>query len=734
MRFWYLLISIILSILFLYSPFGHCQKKPIRLEEMVVTATRTEKRIEHAPGSVCVITKDRIDLKGPDTFDQVLNDIPGVFVRRGKGLMDTLSFITLRGIPRQNRTLILMDGIVLNSPYTGVIKFGGFSPGDLERVEVVKGPFSSLYGGYAMGGVVNFITKIPQKRELKLKLGYGSGLDRGEAMDDLKSLYLSYGDRPLEGLGIFLSYGRHDTNGYPSDLNVQKYKPPVGGYTITKDRYGKTAYLIGNRGDNTWWDDCFHLKTRYEFNKDTNLTLSFIRNRYEYGYEDPKTYLLDALGNPLWSYTKVKEKTFLHGDGGVSRNIYSIRFETAFNRLKSKLNLSFLDTDDNWYITPGSGATKEGCAVSPKKCGYISSTPSEAYMVDVQFDLPLFKRHLFTFGTSFRYGHSETQEHYLGNWKDEDSKAILKYESKGKERTYALFIQDEIHVLKNLTAYLGLREDWWKSYDGYADDVGKAGYPKIYPSKSKSSFSPKLAIVWTPVDRTTLKGSIGKAFRSPTIYELYRTWTSSYGSTYAGNPDLDPETVISWDMGIEQRLWKGAKTSITYFENHMEDLIYRKSTKPKFYEYVNVGEAESRGVEFELEQKIENWLRLFGNFTYTDSEIKENKANPKAEGCRLTYLPLWRYNIGAEFKRWGLSGSIIGRYVDKWFSKDDNSDKEENVYGSYDSHFLLDARICYQIKKNTKLSLSLNNIFDEDYFQYYRAPGRSWFLGLSIVY
>jgi iron complex outermembrane receptor protein len=718
-------------------------KKAEELPEVVVTATRVETPVESAPASVNVVTKERIELKAPKTIDEALNDISGVFVRRGKGLMDTLSFITLRGIPEQKRTLILMDGVVLNNPYTGNVKTGGYYPEDLERVEVVKGPFSSLYGGYAMGGVVQFITKMPEKREFTLKTGYGSSWKRGEAMDDLRRVYVSYGDKLWNKLSIFLSYGRQDTNGYPTDFNVPTTKPPAGitGYKETYTREGKRAYLIGDKGDNRWWDDGITIKAQYEFTKDTKLRLSFMRNRYEYNYDDPHTYLRNATtGAPVWSYGSVKEKTFLSGGGGRIQNTYALNFETKlFKDLSMKLNLSYFDTEKDWYVTTLSGAARSGCGADPTRCGYVSNTQADAYMADIQFSLPIFSNQILTFGGSFRREYADTKEKYLRNWKDEDSTTTLKYESKGKARTYALFVQDEIMLLNNLTAYIGFREDFWKTYDGYVIDLysngtPRAGYPKEYPSKSKSSFSPKLALVYKHFETTTIRSSIGKAFRPPTVYELYRTWTSSRGITYAGNPQLDPETVVSWDVGIEQKLWKGAKVSLTYFENYMKDLIYRKTVNATYQELVNVGKAESRGVEFEFEQRFDKWLRFFMNFTYTDSEIKENKANPQTDGRRLTYTPLWRANLGLEFERSKFQGYIIGRYVDKWYSNDDNSDRKTYVFGSYDEYFVVDGRISYQLTKFSKLSFEVDNIFNKKYYQYYKAPGRQWFVELSVKF
>lgn len=355
-------------------------------------------------------------------------------------------------------------------------------------------------------------------------------------------------------------------------------------------------------------------------------------------------------------------------------------------------------------------------------------------MADIQFTVPIFNNQILTFGGSFRQGYANTKEKYLRDWRDETSTTTLRYESKGKDRTYAIFVQDEIMLLNNLTAYIGFRQDWWKTYDGYANDVGKTGYPKDYPSKTASSLSPKFAIVYKPSEMTTLRGSLGKAFRVPTVYELYRTWTSSWGITYAGNPDLEPEKVISWDLGIEQKLWKGAKASLTYFENYIKDLIYRRTVTSTYQELVNVGKAEPRGVEFEIEQRFEKWLRLFGNVSYTDSEIKENEAKPETVGCRLTYTPLWRANIGAEFEKSGFSAMVIGRYVGKWYINDDNSDRINNVYGSYDPYFVVDGWIAYELTKFAKISFSVDNIFDRKYYQYYRAPGRSWFIELTLKF
>jgi iron complex outermembrane receptor protein len=705
--------------LFITSAFA--QEKTASLEEIVVTATRTEKELENAPGSVSVITKKDIEKRHVTNIDELMNTVSGVFNRNWPHGMEPN--IALRGFHGQSRTLILLDGITLNNAYTGGVQFRGLLHENVERIEIIRGASSSLYGGYAMGGAVNIITKMPEKREFTFKTGYGSSFDRGDAMDDFRKIYISYGDKFKDKLSLFLSYGYKATNGYSSAFNVQSSKPTAGiaGWSYTTDNQGNTRYLIGDKGDTGWWDDGITLKAGYEFSKISKINLSLLRSRYEYNNDNPHTYLKNAAGNEVWTYGSVKESSFLSGSGGRIQNIYNLNYETEFSNIKTKISLGLIDQENSWYVTPDSTATRSGGA------GKVSDTPSRSYNADIQFTMPVLNNHILTFGGSFRHGWADTKEHNLTNWKDETSKTTLAYQSKGKDRTYAAFFQDEIIILDNLTAYIGFRHDWWETYDGYANDVGKAGYPKYYSSKDASSFSPKVAIVFKPFEKTALRTSVGKAFRPPTVYELYRTWTSSSGTTYAGNPDLKPETTISWDIGIEQGLWKGAKIKAAYFENYMKDLIYRKTVSATLQENINAGKAESKGVEIEAEQRFGKELRLFANFTYTDAKIKENDAKPETVGKRLTDVPERMFNAGAEFEKGAFSAALTGRYVSKRYSNDENKDVINNVYTSYDPYWVADAKVSYKLTKFATLSFSVDNIFDREYFAYYKAPRRSWF-------
>jgi iron complex outermembrane recepter protein len=703
----------------------------VTLEETLVTATRSEKSVDWAPGDSHVVTKKEIENRNIKSVDEALNMTPGVFNRRGKGLMDTLANITLRGVPNANRTLILRDGMPLNTAYTADVNWGG-SIGDIERIEVVEGPFSSLYGGNAMAGVVNIITKMPEKSEFTVKSGYGSSWFRGTAMDDLFKSYISYGNKIADKFSFFVSYGFQTTNGFPTDRTYRSNCPlGYSGCELTTDPKGVARYNIGDKGDNRWWDDSITAKVSYDFSRETKLLLSYGRTRSEYNRDDPHTWLRNPAGVPVY-YTN--ERSYLSGNGGVETNMYSGSFETQIGTVKAKLTAGINEVQKNWYTTPGSTAatTFDG---GP---GKVSSTPSQNYYTDIQFTVPLPLNNVVTIGGAFRHGNADNKEYNLTNWKDENSRTNLTYKAGGKDYTYSFFLQDEIGILKNLTAYLGVRADIWSASDGYADQVGAVGYPKTFESRSDSAISPKFALVYKPFETTTLRASVGRSFRPPTVYELYRTWTSSTGTTYLANPDLKSETSTSWDIGIEQKLWKGAKAKVTYFENYFDDMVYRKTLSATEQQWINAGGAETKGFVGEIEQKI-YWFRLFANATrLTASKITSNPASPESVGKKITYLPEELYNGGVDFRYGPFFAGVNGMYVSKMFRNDDNSDVVSGVYGSQDAYFLLNAKISYNISygllKNATVSFAVDNILDKRYFAYYAAPGRSWFGELAIKF
>lgn len=696
--------------------------------EIVSVAAKVRKSLAAAPGSVSVVLKQEMEAKTVQAADQALNAVPGVFNRRGKGLMDTSSAVTLRGVPEQKRTLVLFDGVPMNDAYTGVVSFGGMQTEDIERVEVARGPFSGLYGGNAMGGVVNFIPRRPAGREITLKAGHGGAAGPEPAMKNMVKGYLSYGDKFGSGFGFLGSYGYKRTDGYPSDLNVQSAAPAAGltGWESTRSNTGAARYLIGDKGDNGWQENSLSARAWFGLSGADHLSVSFSRTVCDYFYGDPGAYLRNASGAEVWAYGPVKEDSFLGGGGGRLQNSFSAVYERQGEKSGVKLSLGLIDTLKSWYITPASAsATRSGGA------GKISDTPSASWYSEAQLSLPeVFSRHSLVGGVSCRYARAVTSEHNLPDWKDGDARGSLAYKAGGKNADAGVYLQDEIKLHGRLTAYLSARGDWWRTYGGAAEQPGAAGYPVSYGARSDSAFSPKASLVYLPFEKTVLRTSAGRSFRPPAVYELYRTWTSGT-VVYSANPRLNPETVDSWDAGLEQKLWYGMKAGAVYFENRMKDLICRRTVSAALREYENAGEAFGRGWELEAEQVFGKGDRLFANLTLNHAKITGNSAGAAGVGKTLPDLPRKMYSFGGDFRAGRFTLGALGRYVGKRYSNDDNTDTVNGVYSSRDPYFTAEAKVSCSPAEALSLSLSVQNIFDKKYFDYYRAPGRSWFAELT---
>jgi iron complex outermembrane receptor protein len=696
--------------------------------QVVSVSAKRKSVAEKTPGAVSVVVKEDINAKTIFSVDQAVNALPGVFNRRGKGLMDASSAVTLRGVPGQQRTLILFDGIQLNDAYTGSVSFGGIPVDDLERVEVARGPFSGLYGGNAMGGVINFIVHKPKKREFSIKTGYGNALGHSPSLNNMINGYFSYGDRFGKKLSLLFAYGYKYTSGYASDLNVQKKAPSSGltGWKNTTDNTGLASYLIGDKGDNGWREKNISFRGWYDISDFDKLSFSFFRTEYDYFYDDPHTYIRDLSGAEVWSYSGVTESSFLAGDGGRLHDFFSASYSKETEDLEVKASLGYVDTLKNWYVTPTSGlATRFGGA------GKISDTPSTSLNSELQLILPeFFTGQSFSIGMSYRFSKAMTSENNLSDWRNEEEKGLLSYSAGGKGEDMGVYLQDEITLSKDLIAYLSARMDWWWTYDGFAYQSGVSGYPIYYPRRSDSALSPKVSLVYNPYTKTTLRASLGRSFRSPTVYEMYRTWTS-YNKVYQGNPNLKPETITSWDAGIELRPWLGFKLGAVYFENIMKDLIYRHSVNPNLLINENAGEAFGSGWEFEAEHVFTNGGRFFCNLTLNDAKITKNSANPASVGKKLADMPSTMYSFGSDFNVGSFYFAGLGRYVGKRYNSDANTDTVNGVYGSRDPYFTMDLKVTWKQSENLFISMAVQNVFDKVYFDYYRAPGRSWFTEVS---
>jgi len=720
--------------------------RKLKLDDVVISATRTEKIVQDVPVNASVVTREEIQERNIKTIDEALNYLDGIYDKRAKGFMDSTQKVSIRGLPGSNRVLVLLDNQPLNIGYTGDVTWSLIPIDSVERIEVIRGPSSALHGGNAMGGVINIITHKPKKLEAWAEYGYGT--------NNTNIGKIHFGNEWANRFSLFATYEKRKTDGYrtaPIIKTSTTTKPtgtviPVTGIRTSQDVTGKTEYIIGDSGENGWDEDNLHLKFAFKPNAQANLALGYTYNQSEYSYEDSLSYLRDSSGVPIIKgnieFTKPDGKTeyiksiteynFLKGPGVTKHNVFTLNYDhQIMDNLHLSLRGGLTDQFENWYISPQSGATKAG---GP---GQISDTPSSTTTAEVQGDWMGFKNHVLTVGLSNRMEEAETSERKLTDWRDEDSKDQKTYFAEGKVDTWATYLQEEWQPIDKLTLFAGGRLDNWKAREGRSGQYDPNTHlmnTTIFDERNDNYFSPKLSFLFKPNTQTGIRGSWGMAFRGANVYELYRKWISSTGTTYLPNPDLDPETTSSWEIGLDQYLTQNSFFRLTYFYNDIEDLIYR-ATDPNnsaIKMWQNAGNAVTKGVEFSLNHRISNDLDYLFNYTYTDARIKKNKAVPAIEHKRITGIPENMFNTGLTYHHKKVGGSILGRYVGKTYANDDNSDINEGYYKSYDPYFVVNLNVSYKVCKYTDLTLAVDNLFDEEYYQYYLSPGRTYTAKLKV--
>ncbi len=699
------------------------KKKVLVLEETVVSATRSEKEKDDAPASVSVVTEAELERMTFDRLDEAIKYEAGLF--EGK----------LRGLPSTSHTLLMLNGMPLNSGWFGGHRWDNLAVENVERIEIVRGPGSALYGGNAMGGSINVITKMPDEFEAGIRTRFGS--------DD----NLSYGGYVGDRIGKFrlrLGFERdEEIYGYPVNYVQRTLKTGdgdlSGGFPM-KTYTRSDAWIVGDQGDRN--DDQWNVNfaAEYDLTDTGSIRLDSQVGCYAYDYERPNSYVYDADGNSVFSgnvdvgngqYASVKESYFLAGRGDMTNASYMVTYSENFGPLAFIGKFGY-QHEDYWYTTPtpDSGQGYEDAR------GNLKDFDTDTFFSDLQFSFNIGKRHFLTTGLYGRYNDFDQGQYELSYYRDDGSKTTGKTElTQGKDRYFAVYAQDEIDIISNLlTLYAGARYDYWEASDGLSGDVDD---PDELDDVDNSAFSPKLSLVWTPLKATTVKGSVGKAFRAPTIYDLYRTYESSSGMVYS-NPDLEPETILNYEIGVVQYFFeKMLKMEATVFYSDIENLIYSYSDEDGNSYKDNAGEARIKGIELGMNAMPWDFLMLRANYTYNDSEITKQGRDPEIEGKKITTMPDHVINVGTDFIYDRFKAGLTGQYLGRIYKTKYNTDIPD-VYKTNSKTWLWNLKLTADLPFESKyfgkpqLSFSVENLFDEEYYDYYIGRDRSYFVELRF--
>ncbi len=428
-----------------------------RIDEMVVTSTRKEKKIKELPGSVSVINRAEIERSNAVNVTELISEVPGITVNGSASDGSTLS-VSLRGLDpsRTNKVLVLVNGVPMNNSWTGTVYWYDLpSPNQIERIEILKGPVSAIYGGWGIGGCINIITRRgPVEPETNIKAAFGSY--------NKMEYSAATGGNLKNRLSYQLGANYQKTDGYRDRSAAENY----GASTML-------GWMFTDRSDIEW-------DLGYS-NIDTEIAGSLTLQQFE---EDPK------------------QAQSQFGRREMERIYNNLTFRQDIGRddnLKVTLYYHTLDYD---YVFASS---------SNRNCVYDTYTSGGEIQYTLNHTIGG-KKNTLIFGPTFRYDRADSKTYDTINGKPDGAPTD---DTLSEPLFWAVYFQDEILLFDPLTLTIGMR------YDKAEFDQKDRITPEDSGGTSMDAYSPMLGIAYRLFENTTLFGNLGKGFAVPSTSKLY---------------------------------------------------------------------------------------------------------------------------------------------------------------------------------------------------------------------
>ena len=711
---------------FISSPSLAQEKKPDSiktnaLDEVVVTTLRTATKRRDVPQNITVITKQAMALTSSGEVTDLLKKNSSVSIIQYPGLS---AGIGIRGFRPQisglnQRSLLLVDG----RP-AGTVSIATINPADIERIEVLKGPASALYGSSAMGGVVNIITKK------------------------------SSGD--VHG-NVFAEYGSYETAKLGADAggNITK-KLDFNLSFLTYDRNKNMKLGKGNLFRNLF--DADKAIKNYttgavevDDNRSDGLRRDYTRLNYHtgslrLGYQIDDTWRVDIRGERFVAKNIEAPSDIFYGNAQPSTKDIERHNEEATlsgNLSNHKISLrGYTSEENNLNYTLTSGAAR----IVP-----YASFKSETSWKGIQAkDALTLGRHSLIFGLDYSNASTSSQS-FLATGAER-----APFSPNYSLSSAAAYIQGQLNFLENrLIINPGLRMDFITYH------VKQTPLLNTYAGGKQTNpfVSPSLAAQYTIVKLLTVHASSGRAFVTPDAYNVagYSEILSGGKATVTqGNPDLKNENSISWDAGLRfAKAELGLSADLTYYSTSVKDRITTQRTIPPATQltpgglqinsittYVNANKANINGFEAEFAVDFgtlaakDYSLKLFANGTRSSKAREVTIAADGTETAKDIYnVADFTASYGLEYNDLkGLDLRLSGRYVGNRKDTDFNDPLSPEIV--YPEFMTLDFGASYTFKKKHTLSFMMNNITDENYYEKrgYNLAGRNFSLryGLSF--
>jgi len=731
----------------------HEGESPLKLVGTVVIAGNHPTSLPtQIPTTIEGITRAQIeDQVNASDAEDALKYLPSLLVRKRYIGDYNHAVLSTRasGTGNSARSAVFADGVLLSN-YLGngatfAPRWGMVAPEEIERVDVLYGPFSAAYGGNSVGAVVDYVTRMPKQFEGHARVGYVRQpfeLYNTKMTSTARQSSMSLGNR-FGAWSWFASVNRTDSDGQPQTFTNRVISSgvaggggvPVTGAVADKDRTNRDIHILGTATQYSTVQDHAKIKLAYDFSPTVRASYSLGWWQND-SHGSPNTYLRDAAGKPVFSGpVSVNGRTFTLAPSDFNSSKEELRHVMHGLTVKSNTKGVF-----DWEAAASLYDYSKDILRAPTSARPAAATGGAGRIVDqggtgwntlslkgVYRPGGMRGAHIFDFGYQRAAYKLSTIERATTDWLNGEAGARNQAFS-GRTSIDSLYLQDTWKLTQDWKTVLGARFEHWEARDG---ETANAVSAVRHPERSGNYVSPKAALAYQANEDWTLKASTGRAVRMPTVSELYQGGINNTGTLVNNNPDLKPERSWTTELSAERLVGNSAMRITAFFERN-NDALYSQTNvlvTPNVTNVQNVDLIRTHGLEtaWSNENVLVEGLDMQASLTWTDSKIKRNEKFPASVGKWQPRIPEWRASAVATYRvNDKLTATLAARYSGKQYSTLDNTDVNGFAYQGASKYFTVDARLRYRFGKHWSAAFGIDNANNYKYWNFHPYPQRSY--------
>ncbi len=653
------------------------QLKPAPLIERIIVTRESDERIPATPTSQFSLSREQIETSGSLTVDDLLRQVPGFTLFRRTGSLfanPTSQGVSLRGVGASgaSRAVVLLDGVPLNSPFGGWIYWNRVPRTSVKSIAVFNGATSDLYGSGALGGVINIESRRVDDSFAFIETSYGNQ------------------DTPDLSFDAGIKFGLWSVRATGQALRTSGYIP------VPKDQRGTVDTPAGT-GDVTG---------SVTISRKLGQQGTFFVRASSFG-ESRKNGTGLQINNTRISAIDVGSDCNGSRAGDFSFRMYGSAetFNQNFSSIALNRNSELLTNKQR--------------------------NPSQQFGFAGQWRGPILRGHSVASGIEARDVRGHSAEIVFSS-----SRPTANVDSGGRQRTVALFAQDTFQFEHKWFVTMGGRVDKWQNSRGYANRFptgGGTASANNFADTSETAFSPRVSVLRT-FNTISLSASFYRAFRAPTLNELYRNFRVGNVVTNA-NSALRAERLTGAEVGISSQQWSERLTLRgVFFWSQISDPVANVtlSVTPALItrQRQNLGATRVRGAEISVGVRLPKHFQISSEYLLTESTVLKFPVNASLIGLKLPQIPKNQLNLQLSYVGRQWSGGLQGRFVGRQF------DDDQNVL-TLPSFFTLDVAVSRRVSDNVNIFAAGQNVTGARY-----ATGRNptltigppalWRVGLRI--